>query len=389
MSPIVLKKKRLLFVIPELVGGGAEHVACTLMNSFVDKYDITLFAFEKGGECTHLLNNKIQVIYGEKTKNKVAFLYNNAKMIYCLSKKNDVTISVLEMMPTFLTVLSAGLARRKVIAWVHTHLSTALDLKTFLKRVVHEKISIPYFYNHATKIITVSHGVKEDLYRYLSKSNRHKVVVIYNPFDIKNIKLKSMADVEVSYFGHSRIVAKSVKELVAVGRLSKEKDYELMIDSCCILKERGYLFHLNILGEGPMKQTLRDKITTEKLDDYVSLLGYMDNPYPLIRQADALIMSSSYEGLPSVIIEAMILETPVVAINCPGGISELLDNGASGMLINHRSDTALAEGIEKVLVDQALREYYIKNANRKIASFDTPNVINEFSQLIDDVIKKN
>lgn len=385
----MIKKKKLLFVIPKLCGGGAEHVACTLMNNFIDKYEITLFSFEKGGECTKLLNNNIRIIYGKETNYKLISLYNTAKSIYCLSKRNDVTISVLELMPTFLTVFSAGLARRKVIAWVHTYLSKAVTSKALWKRLIHKKICIPYFYNHATKIITVSHGVREDLYKYLLKSNQHKVDVLYNPFDIKNIKSKSAVDVKGSRVLYTHINDKNVKELVAVGRLSKEKDYELMIDSCRILKEKGYLFHLSILGEGPMEQTLRNKIATEKLNDYVSLIGYIDNPYPLIRRADALIMSSSYEGLPSVVIEAMILETPVVAINCPGGISELLDGGTSGMLINHRSDTALAEGIEKVLFDQATRESYIKNANQKIASFDTSNVINEFSQLIDDVIKKN
>ncbi|WNM20229.1 glycosyltransferase [Flavobacterium capsici] len=158
---------------------------------------------------------------------------------------------------------------------------------------------------------------------------------IYNPVQIDRIEKLIFEEVKETY------------TFISVGRLNPQKDYETLLKSCVILKERNIKFKLGIIGEGPLKKDLQEKIKVLNLEDCVHLIGFLPNPYPYMKEAKYLVSSSLYEGFSNVIIESLCLGTPVIATNCPGGNAEVLVEGKNGFLCNVNDAEDLASIMEK------------------------------------------
>lgn len=134
--------------------------------------------------------------------------------------------------------------------------------------------------------------------------------------------------------------------MIAVGRLAQEKGYDLLLAAYKKANQMvNDLPELLILGEGKEKEKLIKQIKSLTLENRVTLLGFIANPYPLIRGAEYLVLSSRYEGMPTVMIEALALNVPVISFDCPTGPSEIIDNGKNGLLIEHLNVDALAKAI--------------------------------------------
>ena len=124
---------------------------------------------------------------------------------------------------------------------------------------------------------------------------------------------------------------------MAVGRLSPEKGYLHLIRSCKKLKNNNARFHLTILGEGPERERLMRYIDESGLKEHVTLQGAVANPYSWMKRADVIICSSQYEGLSTVVQEAIILGKPVITTPC-GGMKDLLGESEYGMIVESDED---------------------------------------------------
>ena len=172
-----------------------------------------------------------------------------------------------------------------------------------------------------------------------------------------------------------------------MGRLEKQKNFILLIRAYKILLDRGIKHNLMILGQGSQKEYLVNEVKKMKIDEKVKFLGFKENPYKYLKQADVFVQSSIYEGLPTVLIEALILNIPVVATNCPDGAKEILDNGKYGLLVKMDDEKVLADAIEKMLIDKGLQsEYKIKN-RECINRFDDKYITNLFEKLFLKIIE--
>lgn len=139
---------------------------------------------------------------------------------------------------------------------------------------------------------------------------------------------------------------------LAVGRLVEPKGFHLLLDAYAMALSSAALPDLVIIGDGPQLAALTLQANHLGIKDRVHFTGFLSNPYPLIRHARLLILSSFHEGLPTVLIEALALGTPVLACDCETGPRELLDNGRLGQLVKVNDVPALAEGMLRSLASQ-------------------------------------
>lgn len=178
-------------------------------------------------------------------------------------------------------------------------------------------------------------------YRKVFHSPPH--VAVYNIVDDQHSRLRLAEPVDHEWFSQ-----KKGPVLVAAGRLATWKGFADLIRA---MKElpRQKNARLMILGDGPLRAELQALIVELGLQDVVSLLGYVENPLKYFSRADVFVLSSHVEGLPNVLVEAMMCGCTPVSTDCPTGPREVLDNGKYGYLVPVRDPVAIALGIEKAL----------------------------------------
>lgn len=366
-----MKKVRLLFVLPTLKGGGAERVVCNLMNGLnKDIFEINLFLFNKKGVYWNLIDKKINIFLASKKENISKFSIISS--LYKTGKDMDIIVASMELMPTYMAVMVAILLRKKVIGWVHINIDSILNDKNKIIRFLHRNILLKFFYNKLDRIIAVSNGAKENISRYLNDKNRNRVECIYNPIKINEIKEKAKEKIEEKIENPF---------IIGIGRLERQKNFILLIKAYRILLDRGIKHNLIILGQGSQKEYLINEVKNLNMEEKVKFLGFKENPYKYLNQADVFIQSSIYEGLPTVLIEALVLNVPVVATNCPDGANEILDNGKYGLLIKMNDEEALADAIEKILNDKDLQKKYKIKSKDAISRFDDKYITSLFEKL--------
>lgn len=188
-------------------------------------------------------------------------------------------------------------------------------------------------------VVCVSHGIKMFVEQYFS-GKCLSVSTIYNPFNVD--KIIEQAEQPAVY---------SLPEdyIVFVGRLEKQKNVFLLLETISKLKSD---ISLVIIGQGKLKDKITDSARFLGISDRVIIYPFCQNPYPIIKQAKLLALTSIYEGLPTVIIEALILGTHVMSTNCPTGPSEILVNSLNKYLIDSYDAEKIANKIDDILMDK-------------------------------------
>lgn len=204
---------------------------------------------------------------------------------------------------------------------------------------------IQIVYPLADKIIAVSKGVLEDLSN-ISPRAASRGCVIYNPVFSSEIIEKAEQPI-----CHPWLQKDGPPVILGVGRLTPQKNFDLLLRSFRRM-ERDREVRLVILGNGNQRESLEGRIEALDLECRVDLPGFVENPYPYMRRASLLVLSSDYEGLPSVPIQALACGCPVVATDCPSGPREILEDGKWGRLVPVGDEEALAEAMEKSLDEE-------------------------------------
>lgn len=205
------------------------------------------------------------------------------------------------------------------------------------------------------EIVAVSHGVAEDLLANMPHL-RHNVSVIYNPVVSPVLAAKALAPVE-----HPWLAPSQPPVFVAVGRLQPAKGFDILIDAFAHVAQATPA-RLLILGDGPDRAALQARIAAHELVDACQLVGYQANPYAFMGKAAGLVLSSRFEGLPTVLIEALAVGAPVIATDCPSGPREILAGGKFGRLVPTENPGALATAIidqikQPVAVDAGVTDW--------------------------------
>jgi glycosyltransferase involved in cell wall biosynthesis len=197
------------------------------------------------------------------------------------------------------------------------------------------------FYPWADCVVGVSAGVAEDLVRDV-RIDPAKVRVIPNPIVTADLEARARAPVPDPWFDEGTPV------FVAAGRLRPQKDFPTLLRAFARLRESRSA-RLVILGEGPDRQDLETLATELRIDADVRFPGATPNPYAYMARAAAFVLSSRWEGLPTVLVEALRCGTTVIATDCPSGSREILADGRYGVLVPVGDVPALADAMEAVL----------------------------------------
>jgi len=195
--------------------------------------------------------------------------------------------------------------------------------------------------------------------------------VIYNP--VVTPSLKSLATAPVD---HPWIGTNQPPLVLAVGRLTAQKDYPTLLRAFAKVRSRRNC-RLIILGEGELRDSLEALTSQLGIADSVQLPGFADNPFAWMSKASLFVLSSAWEGLPNVLIQAMACGTPVVSTDCPSGPAEILENGKWGRLVPVGDEVALAEAMDRALEDKVFPDVAVR-----ATYFSLDSALNEYYSAI-------
>jgi len=224
-------------------------------------------------------------------------------------------------------------------------------------------------YSRADKVICVSDFVLNDLAEGFGVP-REKMVRIYNPVD--SVRVTQLAGAAASpFFGVG-------PQLVAAGRLSKEKGFDLLLDAMSLVRQTLPHAQLTVLGDGPLRLDLEDQRARLGLGQAVRWVGTQSNPYPFFRHADLYVLTSRFEGLPNVVLEALALGTPVVAVDCPGGTREVLAGCPLGRLVPQADPQLLADAIVKACGSDLKKSADAKRMEEVLNKFGVEQIVRAY-----------
>jgi glycosyltransferase involved in cell wall biosynthesis len=335
-------KDKLALFLPSLVGGGAERVMVNLANDMAIKgITVDLVVADARGAYKNQVAGNVNIIdFGSKRS-----LASFPKLIgYLRLEKPRALISALEH-TNVLSIWAKRLAFvptqniiTEHISSSHIHYAAGYTPSKLRATLLAMRLSYPL----ANTIVTVSQGVADDLVQTIGV-NKDKLEVIYNPVLNEGMFAKAEEPVDHPWFqkGQPPII-------LGVGRLEPQKDFPTLLRAFALLRKKQKA-RLMILGDGNLRPMLEALVKELGVEKDVQLPGFNNNPYAYMKRADVFVLSSVLEGLPTVLIEAMALGTPVVSTDCKSGPKEILGNSGYGTLVPTENPEALAAAIEKTL----------------------------------------
>ncbi len=379
--------KKILIVIDNLCGGGAEKVLTdVLLNINRDKYDIDVLLINKIGVYIENLKEFYNILYlSEYIPNKKSnIMFRKFNTLIFKIKSNlmagkyfanklvnncyDIEISFLEGMSAKFVGNRKNNAKK--IAWVHTD----LEKHKTINRAIEKRC-----YNRMDKIVAVSNDSKKSI-ENLYPNLKNNISVIYNPVDARKITRLSNDNIDDKIYFESN----NEVNFISIGRLNKVKGYDILLEVHKQLIEEGYKHNIYILGEGREYEDLNNYINRNNLNDTAHLLGFKKNPYPYLKQSDVFISSSRYEGFSLVIAESMVLGKPIIATSCTGP-RELLNDGEFGILAEVESVESLKEAMKAMIISKEKIEYYSTKSLERSSIFDLNKTIKEVENLFDTI----
>ncbi|MCB2055215.1 MAG: glycosyltransferase [Geminicoccaceae bacterium] len=400
---------RIAILLTDLNGGGVQKVMNVLARAFADRgHEVDLLVCRKVGALVDLVDPRLRVVElatVHPLAGRLRAVRADPKGLthlwrYLLTSpgRGTRTIGALPaladhlakerpavLMSTdpFLNVESV-LARRlagtdtRIVMTERTHFSSGKGRKVWRARKLSAAMS--YAYRQADAIHAVSHGVADDIARTFDL-DRSTIRVIHNPTIGPDFQERAAAPADHPWFTDRP--ASRAPLVVAVGRPTEQKDFPTLVRAFAMVRARRPV-RLAIVGDVGHGKRRRPVDRLEALArelgvaDDLAFLGWTANPLPYVGGADLLCLSSMWEGLPNVLLEALACGTPIVSTDCPSGPREILDGGRFGRLVPVCDPEAMAEAINATLDDPPARERLLARA----ADFDFTTSIDRYLDML-------
>ena len=372
----VVRKKRILFHTGSLRGGGAQRVIVTLLRELNrERFESCLVLWKQEGVYFDLLPSDVPVIaFPDGPGSRMHHIAQLGKIIEQV--RPDVVMSFLD--GANVLALETRLLKIPGCSFLisqRNNLSVSLERnypygawRRWLK-----KRYIAWLYPKADHIITLSKGVGTDLVQSFGIPSE-MITPIYNPVDLASIKRQSLAPV------HYPWPRSQYKVILGVGRLIEQKGFSDLIRAFSQVRAETPS-KLVILGEGGLRGEMEASVTSLTLQGDVYMPGFVDNPWAYMRDADLFVLSSHWEGLGNVIIEAMACGTPVIATDCDFGPREIIQHGENGILVPVGGVNQLAAQIVRLLGNAAERQRLSEAGFKRALDFDSVKICREYEQV--------
>lgn len=336
---------RLAVILPSLAGGGLEKVQLSLIREWVKQgIEVDLVVSRLQGPLISMIPAEASTF--EVAGNHPYFfpfgLYRylkTRKPTHILSSANDVNAIVLTL---------ARLLRLDVpiVASVHAHLSSELRVAKGIERLTLWAVIwlLKHLIRRAKGMVAVSQGVAEDLMCHFPLQPG-QLNVIYNPV------ISPQTYHRMTFPLENCPVPQSKPWVLFVGRLVEAKGIDVLLNAFQFIAQDTDA-HLVLVGVGPLQENIVEQIAAIGLASRIHLVGFQENPLPWMREAHLVVLPSRHEGLGNVLIEAMACGTQVVATDCPGGVTEILDNGKFGQLVPVENSEELAKALLRSLKNE-------------------------------------
>ncbi|PSN16424.1 glycosyl transferase [filamentous cyanobacterium CCT1] len=344
-------------------GGGIERITAHLAHGFVER-GLNIDLVLNRGESPHLWRMPPETRIIDLKQPKLSLSLPG--LVQYLHQERPLALLAADHYLNEMALLAGripGVSTRIIVA-EHNQLSkTSRQGGKFKARIA--PLLARVLYPCADGIVAVSQGVARDL-AYTASLSPERIQTIYNPVITPDIFASAQEPLEHPWFQD-----KEIPVLLGVGKLEGQKDFPNLIRAFAKVR-RNRPCRLVILGWGPDRPQLETLIQDLGLQDDVDMPGYAQNPYAYMARSSVFVLSSAWEGLPTVLIEAMALGVPVVSTDCESGPSEILAGGKYGYLTPVGDSNALANSILEVLAGEQkliesswLEQFGLEMATRK------------------------
>jgi glycosyltransferase involved in cell wall biosynthesis len=314
----------LAFFVPFSFGRGVERVNVTLAKAFAKLgHQVDVVAGRTKGPYFGELNGNTRVIDLEVGRTAASLL----PLARYLRRERPSALLAAPDSGSVIALWARELAGvdTRVVTATHAVLSQSLSRKPNFYRRAFPHV-LRNIYPRADATVAVSNWVADDLAE-VARLPRSRIQVIPNPVVHEELLAQAREPIK-----HRWLTDRGGPLIISVGRLNEEKNYSDLVHAFARLRQQRQA-RLIILGEGAERGRLVRLARALGVAGDIDLPGFMKNPYAYMAQADLLALSSRYEALPTVIIEALACGCPVVAVDCPGGVREILQNGRYGRLV--------------------------------------------------------
>jgi glycosyltransferase involved in cell wall biosynthesis len=400
-----MSKKKILIRIGSLRHGGAEKVLVTFLKNLPkDKYEIDLLLNLYSGKYLVEVPNWINVLYLNKgemiTTNRLqdiplkafrvlyqGILKKYPKILYSTilkNKKYDVEFAAIHGMRD--EILNSPQKSSKKLVWIHN------DLK---KTEFHDYTDTEFrkFFGF-DKIMVISEKIEQD-FNVLTKNQeeKDKIVRIYNPLDTEEILKKSEVKSQKLEVGSSNLSPENLEletrnskrepTFVSVGTVFPQKGFDRLLRAHKRLLDEGFSHKILILGNGYDFENIKNLQQDLGITETSTLFGFTDNPYPFIKTADFYILSSRYEGFPTVLFEAITLKKKIIATDV-SGVREMLEDGKLGLIVENSED-GIYGGMKEALQNSVRFEEHETELKNYQMPFNLKNSVSAIVKIIDEL----
>ena len=361
--------ERIALFMPSLAGGGAEKVMLNLGRGMLARgIEVDLVLVSAEGPYLADVPQGINLV---DLRARRVLTSLPGLMEYLKERRPKVLLSA-QNHANIIALWARRLSGSSARVAVSEHISlgeSARNASRWRDRIM--PYAVKRFYPWSDDIIAVSRGVAEDLAGIIGLPD-HKIHTIYNPVVTPELLEKAEENINHPWF-----VSDKPPVILGAGRLDRQKDFPTLIRAFAKLRERVPA-KLVILGEGPKRTELQSLIRSLGLEDEVDLPGFVNNPYAYMAKAGVFALSSAWEGLATVIIEALACGLPVVSTDCKSGPNEILENGKYGCLV----PVGNSQGMANALYDVLAAPHDLQVLRRRAEDFSLDKIVDEYLNVL-------
>jgi len=379
------EKKKMLIRIGSLRHGGAEKVLVTFLKNLPEnKYEIDLLLNLYSGKYLSEVPGWVNILYLNKgemiTTNRIQdiprkmyrIIYQNLlkrfpQLLYngkLKGKKYDIEFAAIHGMRD--EILNSPLKNSKKIVWIHNDLS---EVKGYTNDEIRKFFSFD-------SIMVISEKIKATFLNLAqNEAEKQKVEKIYNPLDTEEILTKAEKPVLKYNFDST------APTFISVGTVFPQKGFDRLLKVHKRLINEGFKHKILIVGDGYDFENIKKLKSELDVDDTATMLGFTDNPYPYFKHSDFYILSSRYEGFPTVLFEAITLKKKIIATEV-SGVKEMLNGGDIGLIVEN-SEEGIYQGMKKALENPEGFNKYSENLKEYTMPFSLQNSVDSIMKIID------